>query len=148
MKCSPLCTQKLLTFFNLHERSRCENEEEDHGSELHQEPVIFYRFSIDIDGGDKTHTYDSTPALPEFLLLQKKFANPPLYAQGRARDDAIRAATVPAIASICGSALSQQYPPQRMYTAQRFQILDAHFSKEARGHRERRQRGQCTETGN
>jgi hypothetical protein len=148
MKFTPLCTEKLLTFFNLHESSRCENEEEDHGSELHQRPVIFYRFSIGIDRGKETHTYDTTPALAEFLLLQKSFANPPLYAHGRVRDDAIRAATVPAIASLCGSALSQQYPPQRMYTTRRFQILDAHFSKETRGHQERRQRGQCTETGN
>jgi hypothetical protein len=109
---------------------------------------FFYRFSIGIDRGKETHTYDTTPALAEILLLQKKFANPPLYAHGRVRDDAIRAATVPAIASLCGSALSQQYPPQRMYTSHRFQILDAHFSKETRGHQERRQRGQCTETGN
>lgn len=59
----------------------------------------FYRFSISIDRGKETHTYDTAPALPEFLLFPKKFANPPLYAHRRARDDAIRAATVPAIAS-------------------------------------------------
>lgn len=55
---------------------------------------------LNMNRGKETHTYDTTPALPEFLLLQKKLANPPLYAHGRARDDAIRAATVPAIASL------------------------------------------------